>query len=162
MPADFKPAPAGAVTHLLHDQQIHAELRQTYFHAALRLESMQAIQTESPWRLDFDPSTEQILVHWIQTWRDGAPCRRADLSQSRIFDRREAGASPAKPLTLTVMLEDLRPGDILEWSYTIETCPILLPENCAALFSLPPEAPVGAHYFSLIFDTARPMRWKSS
>jgi transglutaminase-like putative cysteine protease len=151
-----------ATNHLLHDRQIHAELRQTYFHVALRLDSMQTVHDESPWRLDFEPRTQQVILHSIRTWRAGAPRGQADLSAARIMDRRVAGTNPPKPLTLSIVLEDVRLGDILEWSYTVENRPSVLPDNCAALFALPAGVPVGKFSFSLIFDSTRPMQWRSS
>jgi hypothetical protein len=162
LPVDFKAEPAGNVTYLLMDRRIHAELRQTYFHVALRLETMQAVQNESPWRLDFQPSQEQVALHWIKTRRGGASSDHANLSAARVVDRQAAGSALHDRLTLSLMLEDIRPGDILEWCYTVESRPLLLPEHCASIFTLPAGAPVGRFYFSLLFNPSRPMQWKSS
>jgi hypothetical protein len=159
---DFKDKQARHTTYLLFDQQIHAELRQTYFHAALRLDTMQAVQNESPWRLDFEPRHQQITLHWIKTWRGDAQFDHANLSSARVVDRQAAGAMLPDRLTLLLMLEDIRPGDILEWCYTVESRPLLLPEHCASIFTLPAGTPVGKFYFSLLFNPARPMQWKSS
>jgi hypothetical protein len=62
------------------------------------------------------------------------------------------------------MLEDVRPGDILEWSYTVEynAESQLLTGCCAELFTLPAGAPVGKFHFSVLFESSRTMRWKSS
>ncbi len=159
---DFNANQDGHVTHLLFDRQVHAELRQTYFHVALRLDTMQAVQSESPWRLDFEPRHQQITLHWIKTRRGGAQFDHANLSSIRVVDRQHAGSVSQDRLTLLLMLEDVRPGDVLEWCYTVESRPLLLPDNCAAMFTLPAGVPVGKFYFSVIFNPARPMRWKSS
>ena len=159
---DFKPDRIGPVTYLLFDRQIHAGLCQTHFHAALRLETMQAVQRESPWRLDFEPSQQQITLHWIRTRRGGAQFDHSNLSSARLADRQADGSGPQDRMTLLLMLEDVRPGDILEWCYTVESQPLLLPEHCAAFFTLPPGAPVGKFHFSLRFDPVRQMKWKSS
>jgi hypothetical protein len=159
---DFKAKEAGHVTYLLLDQQIHARLRQTYFHVALRLDTMQAVQDESPWRLDFDPRHQQITLHSIKTWRGGAQFDHANLSSARVVDRQAAGSTQQDRLALLLMLEDIRPGDVLEWCYTVESRTLLLPEHCASIFTLPAGAPVGKFYFSLLFNPSRPMRWRSS
>jgi hypothetical protein len=158
---DFKAKQAGHVTYLLLDQQIHAGLRQTYFHVALRLDTMQAVQDESPWQLDFEPRHQQITLHSIKTWRGGAQFDHANLSSARMVDRQAAGSAPQDRLALLLMLEDIRPGDVLEWCYTVESRPLLLPEYCASIFTLPAGAPVGKFYFSLLFNPSRPMRWRS-
>ena len=159
---DFEAQQPGPVTYLLFDRQIHAELRQTFFHVALRLDTMQAVQNESLWRLDFEPLHQQITLHWIQTRRGGALVDHASLSSARVVDRQAAGSLLQDRLSLLLMLEDLRPGDILEWCYTVESRPLLLPERCAAMFTLPAGAAVGQFYFSLLFNPSRPMQWESS
>ena len=159
---DFQAKHAGHVTYLLFDQQIHAGLRQTYFHVALRLDTMQAVQDESPWRLDFEPRHQQITLHSIKTWRGEAQFDHANLSSARVVDRQAAGSALQDRLALFLMLEDIRPGDVLEWCYTVESRTLLLPEHCASIFTLPAGAPVGKFYFSLLFNPSRPMRWRSS
>lgn len=143
------------VDHLLADQQFHAEERQTYFHAAVRLNTMQGVQSQSPWRLELKPR-QRVTLHWIKTLRGGAPPVPADLSALRAAEGAGAGT------TLSLMLEDLRPGDVLEWCYTINEHPLLLPNHCSAIFKLPENAPIGRFHFSVRFSSSRPMRWKSS
>jgi hypothetical protein len=159
---DFKAGQAGDRTYLLFDQQINARLRQTYFHVALRLDTMQAVQDQSPWRLEFNPHHQQITLHSIKKWRGGAQCDHANLSSARVVDNEAAGLAPQDRLALLLMLEDIRPGDVLEWCYTVESRTLLSPEYCACLFALPVGAPVGKFYFSLLFNPSRPMRWRSS
>jgi len=161
-PSEFQDSMSGNVTYLLFDQQVHAELRQTYHHVALRLDTMQAVQIQSPWRLDFEPRRQQIVLHSIKTWRGETQFDHGNLAASRVVDREAAGSELQNRLTLLLMLEDLRPGDVLEWSYTTESRPILLPERCTSIFTLPTGAPVGKFYFSAIFDRSRAMQWKSS
>jgi hypothetical protein len=60
------------------------------------------------------------------------------------------------------MLEDVRPGDVLEWSYTIESRPTLLPERYSSMFTLPAGVPVGKIHFLALFNPSRAMQWRSS
>lgn len=156
-PGEFK-TKSSHLTYLLFDQQINAELGQTFFHAAVRLESMQAVQNQSPWRLDFEPRHQQITLHSIKVWRGESQVEQADLTSARVVDRDHRTHDR---LALLLMLEDIRPGDILEWSYTIEDRPLLLSNYCASLFTLPVGAAVGKMYFSARFDSARAMQWKA-
>jgi transglutaminase-like putative cysteine protease len=158
---DFKPKSPGQLIHLLFEQQIHAELGQTYFHRALRLETAQAVRSESPLRLDFEPRHQRIIVHWIKTWRAGVKIDHTNLSSARMVDRQPAGSTLDR-VSILLMLEDVRPGDVLEWAYSVKSQPLLLPEYCAAMFTLPAGVAVGKFYFSLRFDPSRPMQWKSS
>src|SRR3569833_3793972 len=62
----FRPKYPAAITHLLVNRQIHAEHRGTYVHNAMRLETMDAVQQYSQWRLEFEPRTQSIALHWIR------------------------------------------------------------------------------------------------
>jgi hypothetical protein len=101
-------------------------------------------------------------LHSIKTWRGGAQFDHANLSSARVVDNQAAGSAPQDRLALLLMLEDIRPGDVLEWCYTIENQSLFSPEHRAFLFALPAGAPVGKFYFSLLFNPSRPMRWRSS
>ena len=83
---DFKAKQTGHVTHLLCDQQINAELHQTFFHAALRLDTMQAVQNQSPWRLEFEPRQQQITLHSIKVWRGETHVEHANLAAARVVE----------------------------------------------------------------------------
>jgi len=159
---EFRSKTSGPVTHLLVNHQIQAELRQTHIHIVMRLENMQAVQKESRWRLDFDPRHQKIMLHWIKTRRGAAEFDHTDLSKARVTHQEGEASVLEDRLTLLLMLEDVRPGDILEWCYTIETRPVLLPDYCTALFTLPAGAPVGKLYFAVRCNASRPMQWKSS
>src|SRR2546426_2469165 len=67
--ADFKEKVRGPVTHLLIEQQVHAELHQTFVRVATRLETLQAVQSQSQWRLEFEPQTQSIILHSIKVRR---------------------------------------------------------------------------------------------
>jgi hypothetical protein len=160
-PADFKAASPGHVTHLLVNQQIHAESRQTHVQMVMRLETMQGVQSHSPWRLHLEPCHEQIILHSLIIRRGSAEFDQGNLASARFVDRQAAGAASQGRRTLELMLEDVRPGDVLEWSYTVENRPRLLPEYCAAIFALPAGASVGKFHFSVRFHPSRRMAWKS-
>src|ERR1041385_6987002 len=73
--ADFKPKVRGPVTDLLIERQVHAERGQMYLRRVMRLETMQAVQHQSQWRLEFEPQTQAIVVHRSEERRVGKECR---------------------------------------------------------------------------------------
>jgi hypothetical protein len=160
----FKPQQTEHVTYLCVNQQVNAESRQTFVHMALRLETMQAVQRESQWRLQFEPRTQSVTLHSIKIRRGEQGFEHARLEEFRLLQREEGleGYVIDGWFTLLLVLEDVRPGDVLAWSYTIESQPRLLPENCACFFGSPDGVPVGKYSFSLRFNDSRPMKWKSS
>jgi hypothetical protein len=162
--ADFKAKGASQVTHLFVSRQIHAENRQTHYHLAMRLETMQAVQHQSQWQLQFEPRTQLVTLHWIKVRRGNQEFDHANLGKIRLLQREEGLERFVIHgwCTLLLLLEDVRPGDIIESCYTIETRPRLLPGNCASFFTLPQGIPVGKFHFSLRFNESRPMKWKSA
>src|SRR5882724_11305098 len=88
--ADFKEKVRGPVTHLLIEQQVHAELHQTFVRMATRLETLQAVQSQSQWRLEFEPQTQSIILHSIKVRRGSVETEHASLDRVQ-FLQRESG-----------------------------------------------------------------------
>ncbi len=163
-PEDFKGKAGLAVTHLLLSQQIHAEQRQTCIQSALRLETMEAVQHESQWRLQFDPNTQTVSLHWIRIRRGAMVFDHTRPERFRVLQREEAleGFILDGCCTLLMLLEDVRSGDILEAAYTVTTKPRLLPDHCWSFFAIPPHISVGSYYYAIRFATTRNLQWKIS
>ena len=154
---EFKPDLAGPVAHLLFDQQLHAEKHLEYIHAAIRLETVQAVRRESEWRIGIDPRHQKITVHFIKVHRGNQ-----QFDQTRLDHLHPASAGTDGRQTLLLLLEDVRPGDIVEWAYTLEARPAILAGHCAHLFTLPERSSLGKMFLSVRFNETRPMKWKSS
>jgi len=130
----------------------------------MRLETMQAVQRESQWRLQFEPRTQSVTLHSLKIRRGETEFDHANWEEFRLLQREEGleGYVIDGWYTLLLVLEDVRPGDVIESCYTLESQPRLLPQSCASFFSLPQGIPVGKYSFSLRFAEPRPMKWKSS
>jgi hypothetical protein len=161
---DFAAKISGPVTHLLIDQQVHAEQHQTYVRTAARLETMQAVHDEAQWRLEFDPRAQSVVLHSIKTRRGSLETDHTSVDRIQ-FLRREAGLEGCVidgSITVLLLLEDVSPGDVLEFSYTVTDRPRLLPEYVTYFFSLPAGAEVGKYHFSVRHSRQRSLKWKSS
>jgi hypothetical protein len=159
---DFKPKQPGLVTHLLSSKQLHAEKRRAFVHTAIRLETIQAVQTEAQGRIAFDPRTQILTLHWLKIHRAGTVFDRTALENLRCVQRETDGFTSPNHLTVMLLLEDVRPGDVLDLCYTIEDQPLLMREDCGCLFALPEGASLGKLCFAVRFQDARPVRWRSS
>lgn len=151
-------------TNLLLSRQLHAETGEICFHAVMRLETIQAVQHNSQWQLQFEPRTQLVTLHWIKVRRGDAERNFSDLEKIRVLER-EAGLEKFMIqgwFTLLLLLEDVRPGDVIESCYTIETRPELLGECCTHIFALPTGVSIGKFYFSVRCRPSRRLKWKSS
>lgn len=161
---DFKSKQDSHLTYLLFERQVHVERRETYVRTAIRLESLEAVQHRSQWRLEFEPQTESNILHTLMLRRAGKEIDQLHLEKGRQLQREE-GLDRLKIdgwVTFLLILEDVRVGDILEWSFTSLTVPRILPEYCLESFSLPSWISIGKYHFAVRFDPARAMRWKAS
>jgi hypothetical protein len=161
---DFKAKETSPATCLFYGRQIHAETGQTCHHQAMRLETSPAVQRQSQWQFQFEPQTQSLILHWIKIRRGSQVFEQACLDKIRLLQREEGPERFAIRgwCTLLLLLEDVRPGDIIESCYTVGNRPALLPGHCAALFILPQGTPVGKFHFSVRFNESRPMKWQSA
>jgi hypothetical protein len=159
---DFKPKQPGHVSFLLSCKQIHAEKRQTFVHTAIRLETTPAVQNEGQGRIAFDPLTQKFTLHWLKIYRGETVFDRTALENLHCIQNGTDGFAAPGRATLILLLEDVRPGDVLELCYTVEEQSLLFEEDCGCLFALPEGAPLGKLYFSVRFEDDREFQWKSS
>lgn len=150
--------------YLLFERQINAETRQTCHRVALRLETMEAVQHESQWRLQFEPRSQFVTLHWVKIRRGDQEFDHTNFDKIRLLQREEGLERFVIDgwFTMMLLLEDVRPGDILDWCYTIENRASFLAEYCWAFFSLPQSIPVGRYRFSVCGNETRKLRWQSS
>ncbi len=161
---DFDPQVRGSTTCLLIEEQLHAELGGTYTRVAMRLETMQAVQLHSQWRLEFEPQAQSVVLHCIKVRRGASETEHGVMGLIQFLQREAEleGFSIDGWITLLLLLEDVRTDDILEWSYTVTSRPRLLPMHVSRFFSLPIGTEVGKYYFSVRHAEPRGLKWKSS
>ena len=157
-------SPDAQVTQLLLSLQLHAENGEAFTHDALRLETMQAVQHLSQWRILFEPGTQDVAVHWLRIRRGEQVIENAVPERFRFLQREEGLERFVLEgrYTLLILLEDVRVGDILDYAFTIRSRPRLMPQNYFARFGLPPEGPVARYFYALNYAESRPLRWRAS
>ena len=160
---DFHPRQnVGQQVYLLVDRQHNAGERAFYQRTVQRLETLQAVQNLSQWSLDFDPATQNVVIHSVAVRRDGVAREHAEMEHFRFLRREQQMERLVIDgwWTLVLLLEDVRVGDVLDISFTITTQPRLLAERYSILELLPSFLPVGRLRFSLLFPAGgNGMRW---
>lgn len=160
---DFHPRQhVGQQVYLLVDRQHNAGERAFYQRTVQRLETLQAVQNLSQWSLDFDPATQNVVIHSVAVSRDGVVRENAEMERLRFLRREQQMERLVIDgwWTLVLLLEDVRVGDVLDISFTITTRPRLLAERYSILELLPVFIPVGRLRFSLLFPAGgNGMKW---
>jgi len=160
----FTPKIRGQATELLVERHVHAELGQEFSRKALRLETPHSVQNLSQWRIEFSPNTESIVLHSVKTYRGDVAREHASLDKIQFLQREsqlEAHIVHGRA-TLLLVLEDVAPGDILEYSYTRTFRPKVMPEHTAQFFNLSAGVEIGKYYFLVRHSEQRALKWKSS
>lgn len=153
------------LTYLLWMRQVHVDLNKSFHATATRLETPLAVQHQSQWQLNFDPRCQHVMLHWLRVVRNGAIADQLHRERMRIIQRE----SQLEHLvidgnwTLLVVLDNVRPGDIIEAAYSIVTRHPIRPSGCEILFVVPPNIVTGRYELGVRFNPSRPdMSWKSS
>lgn len=119
-PAVTSKGASRGICYLLMDRQAEVEKQETYSHVAYRITSAAGMQDASQVAFSFDPDYQSIELHSLVIWRDGQRQDRLSLDkmqllqQERDLERHQYNGQ----LTALFLLEDVRVGDGVEYSYT--------------------------------------------
>lgn len=151
------------ITRLLWDTQHDAESRSCFQHVVDRLENMQAVQNMSQWQLTFDPNTQSVCLHQLKVHRGDQSIEYAIPGKARILQREQDLESHILhgSVTMLILLEDIRPGDILESSFTIRDTPRLLPNAFSCNRLSPNSIHLSKAFYSIRYPSALPLKWKT-
>ncbi len=158
------PSIAGAQVVMLMDQQFRVIGNERYERVARFLKTVQAVHEAAQWQMDFDPVTQRVVIHSIAVRRGGQMMEQAEMSRLRFLQREENLDRFAVDgrMTVVVLVEDVRVGDILDVSYTVQTLPRLMPENFWLFFVVPAQVYIRAFHLSVRYPDKRLVRWKHS
>ncbi|HVU26551.1 MAG TPA: DUF3857 and transglutaminase domain-containing protein [Verrucomicrobiae bacterium] len=161
---NFKASNGAQITYLLIDNQVHAERHELFVRQVIRLETMEAVQHWSQWKLQFEPKQQLITLHSLKIRRGQNEIEQSNLEKAHFLQREEGLERFVIHgwFTLLMILEDVRPGDVLDFAYTIESSSELFPNQGGSFFILPQGMSVGKYRFAVQFADARQRKWRSS
>jgi hypothetical protein len=104
---------------LLLDCQDCFPEKSEYFHVAAKILSQTGVEAIGQLEIGFDPSFQTLTVHEIKVLRDGMWIDKMN-SRSELLHREEGLGNRLfdGDLTVVYFLEDIRLGDIVEYSYS--------------------------------------------
>lgn len=107
--------------YLLIDSQRHWEEKTLYRHLAVKALTQTGIEKISQIRIDFDPAYYQVMVHAIRIFREGEWFDRLQSTRHHLVQRETELERNIYngTLSLVYFLDDVRVGDIVEYSYSL-------------------------------------------
>ncbi|HEY1109057.1 MAG TPA: DUF3857 domain-containing protein, partial [Opitutaceae bacterium] len=121
LPADAKVPEASVEQHyLLFETQTHVAERGFYRHVAYRILNEGGLRYGAQLNIPFDPSYQTLTLHQVRIVRDGASIDRLDRAKLQVLQR-ESDLEYLLydgSLTAHLILDDVRVGDVVEYSFT--------------------------------------------
>jgi len=110
------------IYNLLADYQINIPEEQSYFRLVTEIMDSSGIQSASTINASFDPNYQKLFFHEIKILRDGKIINKLKIDNFQLI-RREMNAENYLydgSLSAILNMSDVRTGDIIDMSYTIE------------------------------------------
>jgi len=147
----------------LAEHQVQVEKQQNYHHIIREIVSETGIQDGSEISVSFDPTFERLNFHEITVWRDNKPQNRLKASAFKIIADEKDLSNFIYQGTYSALciLDDIRKGDRIEYSYTITGRNPIFNNKFSDDFYLQWRETVAHEYTALIFSTQRKMSIKS-
>ena len=107
--------------YLLVNFQENVKVQQDFKHLAIKILNNDGVQEMSDISIDFDPNYQKLLFHSIKIIRGKAEINKLKQEEIRVVQRETNLESHLYDgaLTAIVNLKDIRVGDIIEYSYSI-------------------------------------------
>ena len=121
--SDPKAEPVGGKVYRLVDHQVRAgDSVIEYNRLAWTAVSTEGVQNAPELQIDFDPSYQRLVIHHVRLLRNGRDVFSFKRGDVQIIQP-EAGRDEqiySGELTAVVFLRDLRPGDTLDYAYSLD------------------------------------------
>src|SRR5258708_3270917 len=146
---------------LLEDHQIRVAGANAdeYFRRVQRVVTSAGVQNASEVSIDFDPSYQRLVLHDAAIIRDGKRIDEMARDDVRVIEK-EADAKDSiydGQLTALLFLKDVRPGDVIDYSWSLEGSNPLLGGRYADEFDFGARVPTRLMRHRIIWPASRPL-----
>jgi len=150
----------GGEYYLLFDKQTNAvKAKDIYKHYAIKLLNENAVQENSRISVSFSPDYQSLVFHDVIIWRNGIPVHQPINDRIKLLQREKELENLIYDgrWTATLLLEDVRKGDILEYNYTIKGQNPAYGDHINELNYFQWSVPIGKQVYRLIWPDNKPV-----
>lgn len=148
---------------LLTDHQIKVDGAHVtdYYRRVRKVVTSAGVQDASALSIDFDPSYETLVVHDAAVVRDGKRMNELDASELRVIEKEPESGDRIYDgqLTALLFLKDVRPGDVIDYSYSLDGANPLLGGKYADEYELSTTMPTKHIRHRLLWPDGRPLQF---
>jgi hypothetical protein len=146
---------------LLEDHQVRVDGPNVdeYFRRVRRVVSPAGVQNASELNIDFDPSYQRLVIHDAALIRDGKRIDEMARDDVRIIEKESEAKDGIYDgqLTALLFLKDVRPGDVLDYSWSLDGSNPILGGRYADEFDFGASVPTRLMRHRVIWPAGRPL-----
>ncbi|MEM6531756.1 MAG: DUF3857 domain-containing protein [Myxococcota bacterium] len=158
--------PSNLATHeLLWDRQERVSKGHTerFVRSMRRLRTHEGVQQNSSVEIDVDPEYQRLRIHRVDLIRDGTVIDGLATATIRVVQQEDELSRQIYngELTITIVLEDVRSGDVLDYAWTVEGEHPAMRGHLATSAWLAGFEPVEQVRFRLLWPKDRFLNWRT-
>lgn len=149
---------------LSYEKQINLQEQAVFVKRSSKILSAAGVQKKSEVTVTFDPTYEQLLFHSIEIIRDGISINKLKAEKIKtIHTEPELDMYIYNgELQSTLILEDVRKGDVIQYSYTLKGFNRIFQNKFQQVFTTQLSVPVYNIYYMIIVPPSRKINIKNS
>jgi Domain of Unknown Function with PDB structure (DUF3857)/Transglutaminase-like superfamily len=151
---------------VLNDHQVKVDGAHVteFFRRVRKVLTNQGVQDASELSIDFDPSFETLIVHDAEVVREGKRIHELNADELRVIEKESEADDRIYDgqLTALIFLKDVRPGDLIDYSYSLDGANPLLGGKYADEFELSASRPTKHLRHRLVWPAARPLQFRTT
>ncbi len=150
---------------IVNDHQVRAgngDAWHQYFRIVRKVLSPSGVQNASEVSLDFDPSFETLTIHDVTIIRGGERFDALDPDEIRVIDKEDDSENRIYDgeRTALLFLEDVRPGDVIDYSWSLAGSNPILRDRYTDEYDLSTAVPTKRLRHRLVWPIGRPLQWR--
>lgn len=137
---------------MVYENQVSVGQQSLYCRKVIKIVTETGIQNSSEVSVNFDPSYQQLTFHTIRIHRGNAIINQLNISKIKtIQQEKELNRFLYNgSLTSVLFLEDIRKGDMVEYSYTLKGANPVFNGKFATSFDMAYTVPIANLYYKMI------------
>jgi transglutaminase-like putative cysteine protease len=147
-----------------HQVRVGTSSESQYFRTVRRVLSPSGVQNASELTLDFDPDFERLAIHSVTVLRGGSRIDAIDPDEIRVIDKEDDADDKIYDgqRSALVILRDVRPGDIIDYSWSLDGANPLLGGKYTDEYDLSRGVPSHRIRHRLLWPAGRPLQWRGA
>jgi transglutaminase-like putative cysteine protease len=147
-----------------HEEQVNLQAQSTYYKTVLRVITTAGVENASEVSVTFDPTYSSLIFHTVKIIRGGQTLQKLNINAIKMVQQETELSMHLYNGSVTAILfiEDVRKGDVIEYSYSIKGFNPIFKNKFATSFATNASYPFYNFYYKVITPNERQLTIKSN